>query len=1010
MTTESLVACFNDTIERSQTGELKEFTERAISSNCLYKENFSSPDCGRQNYADSASEKILVVPDSTFAAAQKNIRYGKTAVLNFANPQYPGGGTSKGAVAQEECLCRCSNLYLCLSAPNIFEDYYFYHKKYTNHLFSDRLIYTKDVVVFKDESEVPALLPRDEWFFVDVITCAAPYIAKINIDNTSLKSLFKSRIKNIFEAAIDNKVEVIILGAFGCGAFKNPPEVVAEAFHEVIDENGYADNFRKIVFAIKCNPNNTKNLDVFQEEFSKDEEKSACVELPWLNDLRERVENNPEEFENYLDWKKSNKYYKKHFSILGDSISTLAGCNPKGYKVFYADENCEKSAVKEMQDTWWGKVIDFFGGELLVNNSWSGSRVTKLPNKYYFSDNLFPSGCSNERTGGLHINGVKPDVIIVYLGTNDWANGIPTLEYWENSGDYENWLGTKLLPNEECFDVAYDQMLTKLSSNYPNAEIWCCTLCKSFMSSNPNFVFPCSYAGIHIDKYNEIIRVAAQNKGCKIIDIASKEIEYDAFDGTHPNCYGMENLAKGMIVEAVREEMGQAEQEFDSVCSDEFVDQISDLERMYKYYKNSTDDEYRVALLSRIADLLAVIPMYFPIEVDVESFLNGIDPSQLKPGDVITPSEAPKYHIKKLDPIVEDGVIKKIVPMFTTKEHLNNFYSDGTSCIRIYPCDYLRGVVLSSDYFFINPGDDGFAFTTLFLNDIVMPRALATEDEATDDNDEIGVGTIIENKYKIVKHIARGGAFDTYLATDTRLNLTWAVKVSRSNRTEDMGLIQNQINILKQLDHPMIPRFADAYMTNGKAIIVQEYVAGTTLEDIVNEYGGQSVEHVVDWIGQICNVMGYLHMQSQMFIYRDVKPANFILEPSGRIRVVDFDIIRSYKPGRTEDTVNLGTKGYAAPEQFGGRGQTDPRTDVYGIGATMYRLLTGADVQERNIILNPITLDEPGIPSGLAYIINKCTQFNPRERYNSCDELLNDLVRYNELPPKKGFLSRLKKR
>lgn len=722
MTTESLIACFNDTIERSQTGELKVFTERAISSNCLYKENFSSPDCGRQNYADSAAEKIFVVPDSTFSAAQKNLRYGKTAVLNFANPQYPGGGASKGAVAQEECLCRCSNLYLCLSAPNIFEDYYFYHKKYTNHLFSDRLIYTKDVVVFKDESEVPALLSRDEWFFVDVITCAAPYIAKIDIDNTSLKSLFKSRIKNIFEAAIDNGVEVIILGAFGCGAFKNPPEVVAEAFHEVIDENGYADNFKKIVFAIKCNPNNTKNLDVFQEEFSTDE----------------------------------------------------------------------------------------------------------------------------------------------------------------------------------------------------------------------------------------------------------------------------------------------AEQDLDSICSDEFVDQISDLERIYKYYKSSTDDKRKTALLSRIADLLAVIPMYFPIEVDVDSFLNGIDPSQLKPGDVITPSEAPKYHIKKLDPIVQDGVIKKIVPMFTTKEHLNNFYSDGTSCIRIYPCDYLQGVVLSSDYFFINPGDDGFAFTTMFLNDIVMPRALAAEDDETDDNDEIGVGTIIENKYKIVKHIARGGAFDTYLATDTRLNLTWAVKASRSNRTDDMGLIKNQINILKQLNHPMIPRFADAYMTNGKAIIVQEYVAGTTLEDIVNEYGGQSVEHVVDWIGQICNVMGYLHMQSPMFIYRDVKPANFILEPNGRIRVVDFDIIRSYKPGRTEDTVNLGTKGYAAPEQFGGRGQTDPRTDVYGIGATMYRLLTGADVQERNIILNPITLDEPGIPSGLAYIINKCTQFNPRERYNSCDELLNDLVRYNELPPKRGLFSRLK--
>lgn len=1340
MTTESLVACFNDTIERSQTGELKEFTERAISSNFLYRENFSSLDCGRQNYADSATEKILVVPDSTFAAAQKNIRYGKTAVLNFANPQYPGGGASKGAVAQEECLCRCSNLYLCLSAPNIFEDYYFYHKKYTNHLFSDRIIYTKDVVVFKDESEVPALLPRDEWFFVDVITCAAPYIAKINIDNALLKSLFKSRIKNIFEAAIDNKVEVIILGAFGCGAFKNPPEVVAEAFHEVIDENGYADNFKKIVFAIKCNPNNTKNLDVFQEEFSKDEEKSACVELPWLDDLRERVENNHEEFENYLDWKKSNKYYKKRFSILGDSISTLAGCNPKGYKVFYADENCEKSAVKEMQDTWWGKVIDFFGGELLVNNSWSGSRVTKLPDKYYSSDNLFPSGCSNERTGGLHINGVKPDVIIVYLGTNDWANGIPTLEYWENSGDYENWLGTKLLPNEECFDVAYDQMLTKLSSNYPNAEIWCCTLCGTYISKHPDFKFPHKYAGTHIEEYNEIIRDVAERNGCRLIDLYDYKIAYDSIDGSHPTNAGMNTIATMVIREMigqkvdsfldcenaehdyiineeytggtkyvcvkcgkvkhtttllppqevtmeakmmpnkdhelskyiwgdkridriksislswgdlpiyhidieydtvslyrringsrdgwmtfpdgyfdekkkslVPEEKRRLFQFFETVdftkwttdektmfnienmvcgfcvkesfscifdddttfyCAtppqkqfDELVDyfknffpgenmepfhdnvapideetvvlggsngtetseyvmqdpnittilysdilrltivssgktvqfqkdivevgrdQASDLlldgkttvarrQATFLYEKNmwflrdnfstngtwlngtkiqpgkkyqlATNDEVNFAMAERIifdkhenntqptgdpdAKTLAFleagmatfaksdhkdevslkliiaalsdVPLYFPVEIDLEAMLGSVDPTKLKAGDTLQPTKDVKMRILTLTP--ESGV--EFVPMFTSNEEVNK--GPSASIIRFYPQDYLPKLIQMDKPIIINPfSENRFLLSKQLITEVLLPLV---ENKKKPQSDVIEQpadkynGKTIDGKYEVLKLIGRGGAFDTYLATDMRLNLMWVVKVSRSNRTDDTELIQNQINILKQLDHPMIPRFANAYMTNGKAIIVQEYVAGTTLEDIVNEYGGQSVEHVVDWIGQICNVMGYLHMQSPMFIYRDVKPANFILEPSGRIRVVDFDIIRSYKPGRIEDTVNLGTKGYAAPEQFGGRGQTDPRTDVYGIGVTMYRLLTGADVQERNIILNPITLDEPGIPSGLAYIINKCTQFNPRERYNSCDELLNDLVRYNELPPKRGLFSRLK--
>ena len=88
--------------------------------------------------------------------------------------------------------------------------------------------------------------------------------------------------------------------------------------------------------------------------------------------------------------------------------------------MFFTGENYQKSGVSDMNDTWWGQVISCCGGELLVNNSWSGSRVTKLPNR----DSLFPSGCSDERTNGLHIGSLKPDVIIVYLGTNDWVRGV----------------------------------------------------------------------------------------------------------------------------------------------------------------------------------------------------------------------------------------------------------------------------------------------------------------------------------------------------------------------------------------------------------------------------------------------------------------------------------------------------------------------------------------------------------------------------------------------------------
>lgn len=109
------------------------------------------------------------------------------------------------------------------------------------------MIYTKDITVFKDDNDIPQILPERMWFTVDVITCAAPYIAKRKYTNsTALLLLFKSRIRNIFEAARDNKADVIILGAFGCGAFKNPPLIVAEAFRQVICEQDYFKCFRKL--------------------------------------------------------------------------------------------------------------------------------------------------------------------------------------------------------------------------------------------------------------------------------------------------------------------------------------------------------------------------------------------------------------------------------------------------------------------------------------------------------------------------------------------------------------------------------------------------------------------------------------------------------------------------------------------------------------------------------------------------------------------------------------------
>ena len=251
----------------------------------------------------------------------------------------------------------------------------------------------------------------------------------------------------------------------------------------------------------------------------------GTVELP-----NGRILKGGDEFNPYFEWREKNKYYGKQFSILGDSISTLDGYNPRGYKVFYYGDNCEKARISDFKDTWWGKVIDFFGGELLINNSWSGSRVTKLPH----SEELFPSGCSNERTSLLHINSVNPDVIIVYLGTNDWAFGART------------GLGTRLLGDvkSELFEEAYSMMLKKIKANYPDSEVWCCTLSETFISGKPDFKFPHKYAGIHIEDFNEIIRNIANESKCKLIDLYNQNKPYDSIDGSHPNRQGMQTIAE----------------------------------------------------------------------------------------------------------------------------------------------------------------------------------------------------------------------------------------------------------------------------------------------------------------------------------------------------------------------------------------------------------------------------------------------------------------------------------
>lgn len=203
--------------------------------------------------------------------------------------------------------------------------------------------------------------------------------------------------------------------------------------------------------------------------------------------------------------------------------------------------------------------------------------------------------------------------------------------------------------------------------------------------------------------------------------------------------------------------------------------------------------------------------------------------------------------------------------------------------------------------------------------------------------------------------------------------------------------------MLKKLSHPSLPDIVDVIDEDDRFLIVMDYIEGNSLKTALQEYGVQSQKNVIKWAKQLCDVLGYLHSQNPPIIYRDMKPANIMLKPDGNVVLIDFGTAREYKENNIEDTTCLGTMGYAAPEQFGGMGQTDARTDIYCLGATMYHLVTGMNPCEPPYEIRPIREIDPTLSGGLERIITKCTQPDPNNRYQSAAELMYDLEHYTEI-------------
>ena len=203
-------------------------------------------------------------------------------------------------------------------------------------------------------------------------------------------------------------------------------------------------------------------------------------------------------------------------------------------------------------------------------------------------------------------------------------------------------------------------------------------------------------------------------------------------------------------------------------------------------------------------------------------------------------------------------------------------------------------------------------------------------------------GEVIYQRYRIVKLLAQGGFGTLYRAWDTALGRPCALKENLDPSPGGQRQFLREAKILANLIHPSLPRVTDYFLVQGQSqYLVMDYVEGQDLQEMLEDRGSPLPEvRVQVWAGQICDALTYLHSQTPPVIHRDIKPANIKITPSGQAVLVDFGIAKVYDPKlKTTLGAQAVSPGYSPYEQYG-KGKTDPRTDIYALGATLYTLLT----------------------------------------------------------------------
>lgn len=248
--------------------------------------------------------------------------------------------------------------------------------------------------------------------------------------------------------------------------------------------------------------------------------------------------------------------------------------------------------------------------------------------------------------------------------------------------------------------------------------------------------------------------------------------------------------------------------------------------------------------------------------------------------------------------------------------------------------------------------------------------------------------TVVGGRYRIVNKRAQGGMAAVYEAVDLRISgKRWAVKemshaqiTSPLERQQAIDAFKQEASMLSNLSHPNLPKVVDYFTEGNREFLVMEFIDGRSLLEMLAERSNRPFgeEEIVNWALDLCDVLDYLHQQN--IVFRDLKPSNIMIDRASTVKLIDFGIVRFFKPGKATDTTKFGTIGYAPPEQYG-QGQTDARSDIYALGATMHHLLTGADPSQNPLRFQPVRALNPAVSRETERAVMTAVSQAPEKRW-----------------------------